>query len=98
MNSLEDSACNQVAASRVGEAHGAYVGFAEMEEKAFSDVALRPEAVEGMRFGSHCFVLFRLSSSLPGVLLIADGSFRRRLFLNHGYSLSFVVAIVITVR
>lgn len=48
MNTLEESASHQVAASRVGKAHCANVGFAEMEEEAIPDVALRPEAVEGV--------------------------------------------------
>lgn len=58
MDTLEESASDQVAASRVGKAHGAYVGFAEVKEEEFPDIALSPEAVEGVRFRSHCFVSF----------------------------------------
>lgn len=48
-----------------------------MKEEAFSDVALSPEAVEGVRFRSHCFVSYCFASRFPAVYFSPDSRWER---------------------
>lgn len=56
MYPLEHFPGNEIATGRVAQAHGAQVGLAEVGDEAVPDIALRPEAVEGVVFHCHCIV------------------------------------------
>lgn len=54
MYPLEHFPGNEIATGRVGQAHGAQVGLAEVGDEAVPDLLVRPEAVEGVVFHRHC--------------------------------------------